>query len=153
MTTIPHVIAGAAIGALSPSPVVAIAGGFLSHFVLDFIPHWDPLFNKDHPGRFQRNKLLFAFLLFIDLGVSVIILLLIFQYPNMFIAAVVGTLPDLDHFLQYKFKQFPLLSKIGITIHDCNSFWHKNTTFIKAVFTQGIVTIVGLTILYLKISY
>lgn len=197
MTTIPHVIAGAAIGALSPSPVVAITGGFFSHFVLDFIPHWDSLFNKlprtespqqqktlprystklsaedcnhfsIHPpargggfsasdykrysNRFKKGKLLFYFLLAVDLGVSVAILILVLPYPNMFIGAIAGALPDLDNLLQYKFKQFPLLSRIGITIHDGNNYWHRNTTFLKAVFTQGIVTIVGLTILYLKIS-
>lgn len=152
MTTIPHVITGAAIGSLSPNLTVAITGGFFSHFVLDFIPHWDPLFNKRYPNRFKKSKLLFYFLLVVDLGVSVVILILVFPYPNLFLGAIAGTLPDLDNLLQYKFKQFPLLSKIGITIHGGNNFWHRNTTFIKAVFTQGIVTIIGLMILYLKIS-
>ena len=37
-----HAIVGGAIASLLPShPIVAIAGGFASHFAIDAIPHWD----------------------------------------------------------------------------------------------------------------
>lgn len=35
-----HLISGAVIGSLVQSPVKAFSLGFLSHFVLDSIPHW-----------------------------------------------------------------------------------------------------------------
>lgn len=146
MTTIPHVIAGAAVGSLAPNLPVAIAVGFFSHFVLDFIPHWDPLFDKN-PKRFSRNKLIFIFLLAVDLGISFAILVYLFEHPQMFLGGIAGILPDVDNFLQYKLRGFPLLSKIGINIHDGNSLWHNNTKFIYAVFTQGIVTLIGLYII------
>lgn len=151
MTAIPHVITGAAIGALSPNPAVAIAGGFFSHFVLDFIPHWDPSFDRKNPKRFSRNKLLFIFLLVIDLGISFAILVSLFKYPQIFLGGIAGILPDVDNFLQHILRGFPLLSKVGITIHDDNSLWHNNTKFIYAVFTQGIVTLIGSYIIYLKL--
>lgn len=37
-----HAIAGAALATLTPNqPLVGFTAGFLSHFVLDAIPHWD----------------------------------------------------------------------------------------------------------------
>jgi hypothetical protein len=35
-----HVLSGATIGALSPDVPTALARGFVSHFVLDAVPHW-----------------------------------------------------------------------------------------------------------------
>jgi hypothetical protein len=35
-----HVLSGAAIGALSPDPISAAGRGFVSHFVLDSLPHF-----------------------------------------------------------------------------------------------------------------
>lgn len=39
MHPLAHMLTGAAIGQLAPSPALALIGGFLSHFVLDVIPH------------------------------------------------------------------------------------------------------------------
>ncbi len=39
MHPLAHILAGALIGQLAPTPAVALAGGVLSHFVLDGIPH------------------------------------------------------------------------------------------------------------------
>jgi hypothetical protein len=35
-----HVLSGAVLGALAPDLPTALTGGFISHFVLDAIPHW-----------------------------------------------------------------------------------------------------------------
>lgn len=42
MLSTPHFFVGAAIGSVVPNPIAAFALGFVSHFVLDQIPHWDP---------------------------------------------------------------------------------------------------------------
>lgn len=44
MLETPHVIVGAAIAAKVGSPYLAIPLAFMSHFVLDRIPHWNPHF-------------------------------------------------------------------------------------------------------------
>ena len=41
MILVTHGIVGGAIGAVSGSLPVAIVGGFISHLILDRIPHWD----------------------------------------------------------------------------------------------------------------
>jgi hypothetical protein len=35
-----HVLAGALLGAVCPGPVSAFAGGVVSHFAMDAVPHW-----------------------------------------------------------------------------------------------------------------
>jgi hypothetical protein len=51
MLTIPHTIAGAAIGLLVTNlphaDLVAFSAGWASHYVLDSIPHWERLYDKD----------------------------------------------------------------------------------------------------------
>jgi len=54
MLTVPHVLAGAAIGSLVgdiPGQLpIAFVLGWASHYVLDAVPHWERLYHpKDHP--------------------------------------------------------------------------------------------------------
>jgi hypothetical protein len=53
MLTTPHALVGAAIGSLLPNGAIGatlgFAVGFVSHFVLDSVPHWERLFaTKNH---------------------------------------------------------------------------------------------------------
>ena len=41
MLSTPHLLAGAAIARAIPNPVISLPAAFLSHFVLDAVPHWD----------------------------------------------------------------------------------------------------------------
>lgn len=47
MLETPHVIVGAAIAAKIPNPYIAIPAAFLSHFVLERVPHWNPHLNTE----------------------------------------------------------------------------------------------------------
>lgn len=47
MLETPHVAVGAAIAAKIPNPFVAIPLAFISHFVLDKVPHWNPHLNTE----------------------------------------------------------------------------------------------------------
>jgi len=42
MLELPHTAVGAAIATKIPNPFLAIPLAFLSHFLLDLIPHWNP---------------------------------------------------------------------------------------------------------------
>jgi len=50
MTITPHLLTGAALATTTSSPIVAFLLGFISHFILDAIPHVDP-------GTFHNIKL------------------------------------------------------------------------------------------------
>ncbi len=42
MLELPHVLIGAAIASKIPNPLISIPLAFLSHFLVDLIPHWNP---------------------------------------------------------------------------------------------------------------
>ena len=52
MMATPHMVAGAAIGRLLRRPWLAYPAAFVSHFLLDIVPHIDShaLFGADHGG-------------------------------------------------------------------------------------------------------
>ena len=47
MLETPHVFVGAAIATKIPDPLIAIPLAFLSHFVLEMVPHWNPHLNSE----------------------------------------------------------------------------------------------------------
>lgn len=54
MLLTPHTVAGIAIGAAVSNPVLAIPAAFFSHFLLDFLPHWDEIGLGRLAEHFQR---------------------------------------------------------------------------------------------------
>jgi hypothetical protein len=48
MLTVPHVLVGAAVGSLigdvPGAPAVAFAAGWATHYVMDYVPHWERLY-------------------------------------------------------------------------------------------------------------
>lgn len=152
MTIFPHTIVGAVVGSISPNVIVAIFGGAASHIVLDFIPHWEPKLTK---GKFSDKPLIkrvvILSLVAVDIWLSIVLLWLMRDYPLMVVGGVCGAALDIDNFLQFKFKEFPLLSRIGIRVHNEGSKWHGKASFIPGMTTQLSVAIAGLLAIYLQL--
>ena len=59
MLTVPHVLVGAAIGSLigdvPGAPAVAFAAGWASHYVMDFVPHWERLYRPFDAIDFETD--------------------------------------------------------------------------------------------------
>jgi len=53
-----HVVVGMAIGKYVPNPLLAFVFSFLSHFILDFIPHWDGDFKKVNSSNSKAPRIL-----------------------------------------------------------------------------------------------
>src|ERR1700758_4501628 len=52
-----HAMVGGAIASLFPSdPILAVAAGFASHFVIDAIPHWDYPLRSISVGKGADNR-------------------------------------------------------------------------------------------------
>lgn len=135
MTILPHVAFGAAVGSLIPNPYLASGAGFISHFVLDFIPHWDPNLRN----LSKRRKIFYGMLFLIDLCLSVTLLWFLKDYKNIFFAGLIGALVDLENFYHF------------IPIHDSRkTFWHRRTTPLWGLFNQSWVT--GFSLLFLIYS-
>ena len=66
-----HFPSGALVGKLSPNPIVAIAAGVASHFVIDKIPHYWP--------ATTRGKWVFTI---IDYAIAIVMIALLFSLSD-----------------------------------------------------------------------
>lgn len=104
MLATPHLLVGAVIGSLFSSwpPVIIIA--FLSHYILDAIPHTEsstfrPIEERRDP-KFVTNTDYIAAAIDITLGLIVVIYLSLRgrEYFLPFLGALVAAAPDIDNF-------------------------------------------------------
>ncbi len=141
MLEVPHVIAGLAIGRIIPNPIISIPVIFLSHFILDQIPHWNP-----KPTRSALSVLMLDF-------ISAVIIISFFVYkalPNVLqsllvlTSCIISILPDLVqvpyHFLNIRPRFLEKFVEFQTT--------HQNhTSFPKGIISQLIIILVGLLII------
>lgn len=80
MLLAPHILTGAAIAAQFSNPFVGMLFAFLSHFVLDSIPHWEysikPLKQIKTRGVLYVRPILYRVLLDMTIGFVVVILVM-----------------------------------------------------------------------------
>jgi hypothetical protein len=133
-----HAITGAALASLTPNePLVGFSVGFLSHFILDAIPHWDYYRNLGSVKKDENNpmnddivinkKFVNDILLKVgpDIATGFLISYLVFcLYFKISIIAVLcgsvgGIAPDILHFAYIKWRHEPLKSllKFHLWIH------------------------------------
>src|SRR3989344_5524747 len=135
MTLTTHAVVGAGIAGLFPgNPILAFVAGFLSHFVLDYIPHWDyslgsarkdplnPLNDSmEMGGAFVVDLLKIG----LDILLGISLSLLFFAPTNLdtlllvFLGACGGIVPDFLQFAYFKLRIEPFrsLQKFHIWIH------------------------------------
>lgn len=142
-----HAVVGAGLAVLAKAnPVAAFGMGFLSHFLLDAIPHWEYPIQSKGPSTnpLQADMVLGkAFVLdmiFIgsDFALGITLGLLMLSGENVSLATIVvspvfwGSLgavaPDFLQFAYFKIKREPLtsLQKFHIFIHSDYRFPHKS---------------------------
>lgn len=105
-----HILAGAAIIKLIPNKAIAFPLAFLSHFLLDAIPHRDYETN-DHFKGFKSFKFwLFVLKLELDVFFSILIISITANndphYNQIIIGGFLGFLPDLLLGLSHIFRGF-----------------------------------------------
>lgn len=126
MTLTTHAIVGAAAAKLFPQHyVLAFSAAFVSHFLIDAIPHWDyhlRSFKRDEDNPlnsdmvFGLNFILDMLDISFDFFLAIILPLLIFgslefsQLLIVFCGVVGGVLPDALQFVYFKFRHEPLIS-------------------------------------------
>ncbi len=135
MTLTAHAITGAALASLVPDqPLVGFAVGFISHFVLDAIPHWDyKLSSKKEDGNnhmnddmvinknFIKDILKISFDGILGLLFAYFIFVFYFKFSTFVIlSGVIGAMmPDALQFVYMKWRHEPLISlqKFHLWIH------------------------------------
>jgi hypothetical protein len=124
MTATNHALTGAAIAMLVKRPELAIPAAFLSHFVLDALPHYNPPnMNKNFKNyqdawnkklKFKSFRIIFAtdMLLFLVVLLAVPLLAPSQVSPlTVFFSAVAGAAPDFDGGLRFLLRQSGILRK------------------------------------------
>jgi hypothetical protein len=160
MTFTPHAVVGAAIASAMPThPILGLTLAFVSHFILDAIPHWEyDLSSKSETvdpmnSDLIINKRFFQDLLVIGtdaiIGLLIVLLCFTFYGPHLLLIPILGALaavlPDGLQFLYFKWRHQPLISlqRFHIWIHAPKDFKYKLAV---GVFIQIIIMIAGVSI-------
>jgi len=161
MILLTHAIVGAAAGRLVSNPLLSFALGFVSHFIIDAIPHWGyplasvvsdekSLIKKDMAlnRKFIKDLILIGF----DFSLGIILAIFIFQGRAGFIntsiplimGALGGVLPDALQFAYLKIRREPLitLEKIHLAVHTKEDY----TTLSYGILSQIFVIIAAIII-------
>lgn len=118
MTLTTHATLGAVIGHAVGNPVIAFVGGFISHFLIDMIPHGDTGISDNFRVHKRRQKQAVAYVA-VDAIVAVFFVLLLANTRDIdsmrtFTWGIVGgVLPDLIVGL-YEVTKTPLLRWFNI---------------------------------------
>lgn len=145
MVLTPHAVAGAAISSLFRlNPVTAFFAGFLSHFFLDALPHWDyktksfrrdeaqPLNNDFIVSRESSSDFIkLGFDVFLGVFISLLFFVIGAGAPfwSILLGAIGGVTPDALSFVYMKWRKEPLISlqKTHLLFHTArriyDPFW------------------------------
>lgn len=91
----PHVAVAAAIAYKIPNPMISIPLAFASHFLLEFVPHWNPHLNTEMK-KFGKVSIASTKIVAADVAISL--------FLGFFIAS--KTIPDMGHFWTIIFSCF-----------------------------------------------
>lgn len=144
MLSTPHLLVGAAIVKAVPEPLIGLPLAFLSHFVLDTIPHWD-----GSPKAPFALKTIGGIIVDYAFGVSLILLLttgLTNQYIIWF-GAFLGTAPDFilggyRHFLSY-FEKFSIVR----VPNEFHMAIQRNLPFTSGLAVSAVVSLIAIFVL------
>ncbi len=152
MTLTTHALVGAAAAELFPAhPVLAFTAGFLSHFLLDAIPHQDyklESYVKDPtPARDVRKLDMIIGPAFwrdlrnitLDFMLGVALVMMLFGRRLALLGAAGGVLPDALQFLFFKWKHEPLLALEKFHVRIQEHRWPVHSFYLSIVMQAVLV--------------
>ncbi|MFA6094425.1 MAG: hypothetical protein WC757_00870 [Candidatus Paceibacterota bacterium] len=162
MILVTHAVVGATVASFVPAhPVEGFVLGFLSHFILDSIPHWDyniksGFIDPDRNSRFSFSKdiIVDAMKIIADILAGFVLAYILFhnQFSGVAVyAGVMGALmPDILQFVQAKIPWKPLvqLRRFHAWIQSDKRF--KYRPLVGAGMQVVLIIVVSATILLLR---
>lgn len=131
-----HIVVGSAVASLMPNhPFVGFTMAFVSHFLLDAIPHWDYKLKSgvssdknplDADIAINRHFIRDLFCIGADILIGIVIAIFVLggtqklSAPTIVAGALGGLLPDVLQFVYMKIRREPLISlqKFHLWIHS-----------------------------------
>jgi len=148
MLLTPHAMVGAAIGASTDNLAYIIILAILSHFILDFIPHFD--WGTWHEGD-KKFKLVTKDYLLVGCDISILLILTYFLWHNvgsniyilvgMFFAVLVDLIFNVPFWQEFT-RNAPILKNIQ-KIHEKVHFRLKQKYWYLGVITQTLVIVLA----------
>lgn len=105
MRAINHALTGALIGLTVSEPLIAMPAAFLSHYLLDIIPHYNQAIPKSKSHEAITNKV-FVSMIYVDAILCfILVLIIVFNKPihwlNAVICAFLAAAPDFFSFNRF----------------------------------------------------
>lgn len=150
MLTTTHLITGAVIGKVTGNVYLTIPAAFLSHYLLDVIPHYcpPPVRGYLQNGLRRCDKIDLLLKGFEPVvGLAVVCVVAFYWRPELLATIAIGSLfswlPDSFVFLDWKYG-------IGrnFWLHWLETRLHRHTTLIKGIIPQLILISSGLVFLF-----
>ncbi len=165
MTLSTHAVVGAFVGAVaSQNLALAASAGFLSHFIMDSIPHWDYKLgstSEDKSKPMETDMKISGKQFYIDLfkigcdvalGLSLTYLFFSHASSTVLLAALIGACcaiaPDPLQFVYWKFRREPLIS-----LQKFHLFMHADTRLNDKPLIGITSQIIIMCIVYVGIIY
>lgn len=143
MVEFPHAVVGAAIATAIPNPLISLPLAFVSHFVLDLIPHWNPHIYteiKKHGKILPKTLVVIVVDSVLALAVGFWIATLALPDTNHAVTILFGALfaviPDLAEIPYYFFR---VKNKFFVRLVELEHKFQTNTSFIPGVLSQVMV--------------
>lgn len=143
-----HLLSGAAIASLIKNPALAVILAFLSHYVLDFIPHNEYSINNLFNKNWRQSFPVFLKIM-LDFASGIILILIFSQRTTIiFIAAFFAILPDGFSVINERYKIF----KWHYELHRKKIHYFKNKKIpaFWRIFSQLAIAFASVVILLIR---
>jgi len=141
-----YTLSGIAIATIIPNPLISLPQSFGGHFLLDALPHWNPLDNNS-------KKRFVNFSAITDFVIAVGICFYFYQVllnPLILYSAFLASVMDLDAFLYGRvYKDYAISWRLFP--HGLSKFHRKiqnETSFLPGVLMQLVVIVICLGLIY-----
>ncbi len=150
MTVTSHSLVGMLIAGKIPNPYISVPLSLVSHFAIDYIPHWDSGCNW---RKKSRARLILESILDFSLGIGLSLAIFIYflhkeDYANLFLCILAAQLPDWfvvpSLLYNLNFPPFSWIKAIQKKFHN------KAKNILNGTFSQ-IVTVVAIYLVFYRI--
>ena len=148
MLELPHTLVGAAIAVAIPNPLISLPLALASHFITDYVPHWNPHLHteKTKTGKISKQSLA---VVITDATLALIIGTYIATTHNNFVtimlACFLSVAPDVLEIPYYFLHMdIPWIKKL-ITFQRTHQW---NVPAIWGIFAQILIGLTSLAIIY-----
>lgn len=147
MILLVHMLFGAVIASYIKNPILAVFLAFLSHYILDLLPHVEYSIKNINEKNWKKS--LPDFLrVFLDFSLGIILILFFSaKTPIIFIAVFFTILPDGISFLSSFIKNKTLKNYSELHREKIHFLKNKKISMIWRIFTQGVIVTVSILLL------